>query len=129
MTVDKSKSGIFTPSGKGIDEITVEAIGEGTITNDDLRITPQALEKQALVADESGRRKLAENLRRAAELTAVPDEVLVTIYNALRPGRSTREELLGWIERLENEYSAARNAELVREVLDVYEKRGLLKQK
>ena len=87
------------------------------------------MEKQALVADESGRRKLAENLRRAAELTAVPDEVLVTIYNALRPGRSTREELLGWIERLENEYSAARNAELVREVLDVYEKRGLLKQK
>ena len=127
--MDNLKSDIYTPSGRGIDEITVEAIREGTITNDDLRITPQALEKQALVADESGRRKLAENLRRAAELTAVPDEVLVTIYNALRPGRSTREELLGWIERLENEYSAARNAELVREVLDVYEKRGLLKQK
>ena len=127
--MDNSKSDIYTPSGKGIDEITVEAIREGTITNDDLRITPQALEKQARVADESGRGKLAENLRRAAELTAVPDEVLVTIYNALRPGRSTGEELLGWIERLENEYSAARNADLVREVLDVYEKRGLLKQK
>ncbi len=34
------------------------------------------------------------NFERAAELTAVPDDRILEIYNALRPYRSTKEELL-----------------------------------
>ena len=41
-----------------------------------------------------GREAFAGNLRRAAELISVPDERILEIYNALRPYRSTKEELL-----------------------------------
>ena len=48
---------------------------------------------QAAVAFAAGRTQLAESLERAAELAAVPDELLLEVYTALRPHRSTAAEL------------------------------------
>ena len=45
--------------------------------------------------------QLAENLERAAELAAVPDDLLLAVYTALRPGRATAAELEEWAARLD----------------------------
>ena len=82
---------------------------------DDLRITSTALETQAAIAGQAGRRQLADNLLRGAELVNVPDDVILGIYNALRPGRSTPEDLARLADILEREYDAGRCAALVRE--------------
>jgi propanediol dehydratase small subunit len=66
------------------------------------------------------------NMRRAAELTRVADERILEIYNALRPYRSTKAELLAIADELENKYGAKINAAFVREATDVYERRGRL---
>jgi len=54
----------------------------------------------------------------------VPDEELLEIYTALRPGRSTRGELEGCARRLD-ELGATRTAAFVREAAAVYADRGL----
>jgi propanediol dehydratase small subunit len=90
----------------------------------DLRIHPETLERQAVIAEEHGNPQLAANLRRAAELTALADDEVLAVYEALRPGRSSAAELTALAESL-----AARglplNAALVAEAAEVYAHRGL----
>jgi propanediol dehydratase small subunit len=93
----------------------------------DLRPSAEALRRQAAVARSAGRGQLAENLERAAELAAVPADVILEIYTALRPHRSAGEQLDDWAERLETEFGAGRCAAFVREARAVYAERGLLK--
>ena len=76
-------------SGKPVENLTVEAVRTGEVGVADLRIHPDTLERQAVVAEKHGNPQLAENLRRAAELTRLPDDEVLAIYEALRPGRST----------------------------------------
>ena len=85
-------------------------------------------EMQAQVAESVHREAFAGNLRRAAELIAVPDDRLLEIYNALRPYRSTKQELLDIAGELDGKYGAKTAASLVREAAEVYEKRGRLKK-
>ena len=80
---------------------------------------------QAAVALAAGRTQLAESLERAAELAAVPDELLLQVYMALRPHRSTAAELEEWASGLEA-LEAAKTAAFVREAAAVYAERGLL---
>ena len=82
---------------------------------EDLRVTAEALELQAQVADAAKRPQLAENLRRAAELVSVPEDTILEIYRALRPGRANRDELLALADRILTCYGAHRCAALVRE--------------
>ena len=77
------------------------------------------------MARAAGREPLAESLERAAELALVPDDELLEIYTALRPGRSTAAQLEAWAARLDG-YAAERTAAFVREAAAVYEQRGLL---
>jgi propanediol dehydratase small subunit len=116
---------VETPEGTKLSEITLEKIVEGEIDGDELVITPETLEKQARVAENEGRTQVAQNFRRAAELTDVPDDRILEIYNALRPSGADRENLLAIADELENQYGAEINAELVREAADVYEEREL----
>ena len=90
----------------------------------DVRATPATLRRQAEVARAAGRRQLADNLERAAELAGVPDDQLLEIYTALRPGRSTAAELEAWAVRLEG-WGAPRTAAFVREAAAAYVARGL----
>jgi propanediol dehydratase small subunit len=104
-----------SPRGVALKDITLGAVLRGDVTMDDLRITTVALEAQARIAAEAGRTQLADNLLRAGELVAVPDDVILSIYNALRPGRSTAAELVRLADLLDREYDAHRCAALVRE--------------
>lgn len=117
---------VETPDGTKLSEITLEDIVSGEIDGDSIAISPETLEKQAQVADQNGRPQLAQNFRRAAELTVVPDDRILEIYNALRPSGMEKEQLESMADELEEEYDAQINAELVREAIDVYEERGLL---
>ena len=62
---------VRTPGGLSLDELDLH--GE-RVSRDELRATPETLRLQAEVAEDAGRRELGANLRRAAELAAVPDE-------------------------------------------------------
>ena len=113
-------------SGRHADDITVQAVRSGEVTLDDVRIDPQTLQHQAAVAEQHANPQLAANLRRAAELTSVPDADVMRIYESLRPRRCTAEELTQlatWLDDL----GAPLNAALVREARDVYVRRGLTK--
>ncbi|MCR1898398.1 diol dehydratase small subunit [Irregularibacter muris] len=124
---EKMSEIIKTPTGKTLDAITMEGVLQEDISVNDLKIAPETLEMQAQVAESVGRDNFAKNLRRASELIAVPDERILEIYNALRPYRSTKAELMEIADELENKYSCTINAAFVREAAELYEKRGRLK--
>jgi len=113
-------------SGRRIEELTLEAATRGELSPDDLRVHPDTLRHQAEVAEAHGNPQLGENLRRAAELTALPDDEVLAIYEALRPGRSTAPGLEAVASRLDA-VDAPLCAALVREAAEVYARRGLLK--
>jgi propanediol dehydratase small subunit len=115
-----------TPSGKSLDELTMQAVMAGDIRAEDLRITPETLRLQAQIAESVNRPQLGANFRRAAELTALSDERVLEIYNALRPAASSKQRLLEIADDLERTASASTTAALVREAAEVYERRGLL---
>ena len=107
-----------TPSGIPFRKITLGAVLEGRVSMDDLRVTAGALEMQAQIADSAGRRQLAENLRRAAELVAIPEREIIAIYNSLRPGRAGSDELHRLADSLAERYGARRCAALIREAAE-----------
>jgi len=117
---------VHTPAGTPLSEVTWEASRDGRVSDDELRATPATLARQAAVALASGRTQLAENLVRASELATVPDELVLQIYTALRPHRSTAADLDVWAERLEREHDAPVTAAYLREAAAVYAQRGLL---
>ena len=112
---EKMPERLKTPSGLAFADITLEAVLDGKVAMEDLRVTSEALEMQAQVAEAAGRPQLAENLRRAAELVAIPEEEILGLYNALRPGRGDRQALFALADELEKRYRAIRCAALVRE--------------
>jgi len=117
---------VRTPGGLGLEELTLDALRSGRLDASEMRATAETLELQAQVALAAGRVQLAANLERAAELTGVADEVILEVYTALRPHRSTAGELESWAERLEREFQATMTAAYVREARAVYAKRNLL---
>jgi propanediol dehydratase small subunit len=124
----KSPDLLFTPTEKAYNDLTLDAALKGEVTGADLRISPKTLEMHADISESLGRTQLAKNFRRAAEMINISDARILEIYNALRPNRSTKEELLAIADELETEYGATENAALVREAADVYERRGRLKK-
>jgi propanediol dehydratase small subunit len=69
---EKIPEKVLTPSGKKLTDLTLDKVISGEISADDVRIAPQTLEMQAQVAESVQRDAFARNLRRAAELIAVP---------------------------------------------------------
>ena len=119
---------VKSATGKKLEDITIENVMSGKIGAEDCRIAPETLEMQAQIAENVGRHAFARNLRRAAELIAVPDTRVLEIYNALRPYRSTKAELLAIADELANKYNAKVNAQLVKEAAELYEKRDRLRK-
>src|SRR3712207_2134543 len=119
---------VKTPTGKNLEEVTLDKVLSGDVKPEDVRISPETLEIQAKIAEADNRHAIARNLRRAAELISIPDERILEIYNALRPYRSSKEDLLSIADELENKYNAKVNAEFVREAAEVYEKRSKLRR-
>ena len=113
-------------SGRTADGVTLEHLAE--LSPEDLRISDETLRAQATVAAQSGFSQLAENLTRAAELTKVPNEELLMMYEKMRPGRATLAEMTALADRLAQEFGAIQTAALVREAASVYQERKLLKK-
>lgn len=93
----------------------------------DFQISPDTLRRQADAAQAAGFTQLADNLRRAAELTGVPKEELLRIYEALRPGRASEAELRAIADGLERNYGAQRTAAFIREAAAEYARRRLFR--
>jgi propanediol dehydratase small subunit len=111
-------------SGRPVGELTLEAVRRGEVSLPDLRIHPGTLERQAQVAVQHGNPQLAENLRRAAELTGLGDDEVLAIYEALRPGRSSAAQLTTLAASLAAR-GLPRCAALLTEAAEIYERRGL----
>ena len=119
---------VRTFTGRSLSDLSIEKILAGELTAEDFRTSAETLREQATAAESGGYRQLAENLRRAAELTCISNEEVLEIYNQLRPGRATYKSLSALAERLEKEYKATLTATLVREAADVYRKRGIVEE-
>ena len=113
-------------NGRPLGEITTEAAAAGNLSGEDLQIDGKTLLAQAEIAHKAGYTQLASNLTRAAELTQVPNDELLRMYEMLRPGRSSQVELLALADSLAGEYGAMVTADFVREAASVYTERNLL---
>lgn len=117
---------VRTLGGRDLSELSVDAVLEGRIGLDDIRITPEALRLQASVARAAGRETLAENFERAAELVLMPQEELLATYELLRPGRAGDADALHKAAaRLKTLYGAVKVAALIEEAASTYAERGL----
>ena len=119
---------VRTASGRTLDELNIEAIRAGELTAEDFCISGETLRRQADAAEAAGYWQLAENLRRAAELTGISNQEVLDIYNALRPNRSTHTELIALADHLENDLDAPLTAAFVREAAGVYQERDVLRK-
>ncbi len=113
-------------TGKPFSEITFDNVIQGKVIHEDFKTNADTLLMQAEIAEKAGKKQFAGNLRRAAELTRVPDEEVLRIYDKLRPNRATKQELLDIANELRTKYQANITADLVEETARVYEKRNIL---
>ena len=111
-------------SGRAASDLSVDGVVGGELGPDDIRISPDTLRHQADVARAHGNAQLAANFERAAELTAFDESEILALYELLRPGRATGEELRRKADELESR-SAPICAAFVREAAVVYERTGL----
>ena len=121
---------VRTRRGKKLEDLTLAALEAGEVALEDLRITPDALRQQAEVSVSAGRPTLARNFERASELIDVPQDVILKIYELLRPGRAKgKTDLLDAANLLRGTYKAERMAAFIEEAADVYERRGLFSKR
>lgn len=117
---------VQTAAGKPLGALSLEAVEKEEIAMDDLRITAAALRQQAMIAHAAGRDRLAGNFERAAELVDVPQDILLRVYELLRPGRARdKAALLDAAEMLRRDFGATIMADFISEAAMVYERRGL----
>ena len=121
---------VRTRSGKALDDLTLDALETGGVALEDLRITPDALRQQAEIARAAGRPTLARNFARAAELVDVPQDVILRVYELLRPGRAKgKADLIDAAQVLRTTYKAEQMAVFIEEAATVYERRGLFSKR
>ncbi len=120
------KDKITSKTGKRLTDITLDEVKKNHISSDDIKISKETLNAQGQIAKEAGSAPMELNFARAAELVDVPDEVILRMYDKLRPNRSTKLELVTMAKELLDNYDAKNCARLVMEAAEVYEKRGVL---
>ena len=124
-----TKNTIYSASGCRLEELNFNSIQKGEINAEDFRIGAERLLYQADVAKEAGYSKLAVNLHIAAELVSISNQEVLDIYTALRPGRSTYQELFSLAEQLERERNASLTADFIRQAAEVYLERGIIQER
>ena len=117
---------ITSRTGKKLSQITLDEVKRGNVTADDIKISSEMLKRQGQVAAAADNVQMEANFQRASELVNVPDDVILNMYNKLRPNRSTKKELLLMAQELLEKYQAPHCAKLVLEAAEIYEKRGIL---
>ena len=121
------KERITSNTGKKLTDITLDEVMKDHVSSDDIKISKEMLKAQGQVAKEAGNDPMEKNFERAAELVDVPDDVILKMYDKLRPNRSTKLELVMMAQELLEKYNARNCAKLVMEAAEVYEKRGILR--
>jgi propanediol dehydratase small subunit len=111
-------------SGRPASELSVDGVVGGELGPDDIRISAETLRHQADVARAHANPQLATNFERAAELTAFEESDILALYELLRPGRATGDQLSAKADELEAR-EAPICAAFVREAAAVYERTGL----
>ena len=132
--IPEAASGIIIPNYKknsqDPDDPNPENLGlinpGGVTFVEDIKISKETLMKQGQVCRENDNPIMAENMERASELVDVPDDVILKMYNKLRPNRSTYEELVLMAQELLEKYHAPRCAKMVLEAAEIYKKRGVV---
>ena len=124
---EHEKERITSKTGMKLTDITLDEVMKNHISADDIKISREMLKAQGQVAKEAGNNPMEKNFERAAELVDVPDEVILKMYDKLRPNRSTKLELVMMAQELLEKYNAKNCAKLVMEAAEVYEKRGILR--
>jgi propanediol dehydratase small subunit len=126
--VEQRPETIRARSGKALQDITLDAVVAGAVDMADLAIHPETLLRQAEIARAAGRPTLAQNLERAADLVAVPADLVMAAYEILRPGRAqSKADILKLAATLRETYGATRIADFMAEAAEVYERRGLFR--
>ena len=120
------KDKISSKTGKRLEDITLSEVMKNHVSSDDIKISKETLKAQGQIAKEAGNDPMELNFARAAELVDVPDDVILKMYDKLRPNRSTKLELVTMAKELLEKYDAKNCAKLVMEAAEVYEKRGVL---
>ena len=115
-------------SGRPLRDLSLQNTLTEDITSEDYSISTETLRAQAQIARDAGYPQLAQNLERASELTAVPNETLLEMYEMLRPGRCSFEAYQALAQRLREEFNAGATAAFVEEAAAVYQERGLLRR-
>jgi len=127
-TAEKSPDRVAGRRGKPLDDLTLDAAVDGDLEMEDLRITPEALLRQADIAKSVGRAALAGNFERAAEMTRLPQDEIMRVYELLRPGRAkSKSELQDIADSLRSRYETPALASFVEEAAAIYETRGLFR--
>lgn len=127
---EKQPERLQTRNGRRLSELTLDNLLAGHVTASDFGITADGLRLQAAIAEQAGRPNLAQNLRRGAELVAIPDSVVLDIYELLRPGRAQNAEALrATANQLRSAYGAEETATLLEEAALVYERRGIFQRR
>lgn len=123
---EHEKEKITSKTGKKFTDITLDEVIKDHIAPDDIKISREILKAQGQVALDADNAPMEKNFERAAELVDVPDDVILKMYDKLRPNRSTKLELVLMAQELLDKYHAKNCARLVMEAAEVYEKRGIL---
>jgi len=97
---EKMPEKVFSATGKKLSDFSLDKLKSGELTAEDFRIAPETLEMQAQVAESVDRDSLARNMRRAAELIAVPttscSASTTRCARTARPRPSSTESRTSW---------------------------------
>jgi len=127
---EKTPERVRTRHGHQLSDLTLDNLLAQHVTASDFGITVDGLRLQATIAEGAERPNLAQNLRRGAELVEIPDNVLLNIYELLRPGRAqSAEDLRAAANQLRDMYGAKETASLLEEAALVYERRGIFQRR
>ena len=117
-------------SGMPLGDLTLDAVVSKRVDAGDIRISADVLRLQGDIARDAGRDRLALNLERAAELVAVPQDIILETYEMLRPGRISDPRLLTErADMLRRDYGAHTIAALIDEAVAVYKRRNLFRRR
>ena len=112
---EHEKEKITSRTGKKLTDITLDEVLKGHVAPDDIKISKEMLKAQGQVAKGNGNAPMEKNFERAAELVDVPDDVILKMYDKLRPNRSTKLELVMMAKELLEKYNAKNCSRLVME--------------
>lgn len=127
---EKQPGHVRTRNGHPLSDLNLDNLLAGHVTASDFAITVEGLQFQAAIAKQAGRPNLAQNLRRASELVEIPNNVLLEVYELLRPGRAqSADDLRAVANRLRDTYGAKETASLLDEAALIYERRGIFQRR